>query len=83
MLAANTLLALSSRAWLVLLAAQLAGYAVGVAGLAWPAARRWKVARGAGAFLALNGYAALALVEFLRNREVHLWTSKPRSAAGH
>jgi cellulose synthase/poly-beta-1,6-N-acetylglucosamine synthase-like glycosyltransferase len=82
MLAANAVLALSSPAWLALLAAQVAGYAVGFAGLAWPAARGWKVARRAGAFLALNGYAALALVEFLRNREVHLWTSKPGSA-GH
>ncbi len=83
MLAANAALALDSTRWLALLGAQVAGYLTGFAGLAWPSARRAMPVRLAAAFLALNGYAALALVEFVRNRNAHLWASKPRSAVGH
>ena len=83
MLAANAVLALGSGSWLAILGGQLAGYLAGLCGLAWPAARRAMPVRLAAAFLALNGYAVLALAEFVRNRNAHLWASKPRSAAEH
>lgn len=51
----------------------LAFYAVAGLGLAWPRVARWRPARLAAAFVSLNGYAALGLLEYLTNRQVHLW----------
>jgi cellulose synthase/poly-beta-1,6-N-acetylglucosamine synthase-like glycosyltransferase len=56
-----------------LLAAQLAAYALPALGLAWPVAKRWHVVKLATAFLLLNWFAVLGLLEFLRNRDAHLW----------
>ncbi len=74
-LVANLAVAPGSPSCQLLLAAQLACYALPVAGAASPAARRWRVVKLATAFLALNWFAVLGLLEFLRNRNAHLWGS--------
>lgn len=79
-----TNVALAPRGFLYqcLLAAQLLAYALPALGFLWPFARRWKVVKLATAFLLLNWFAVLGAVEFLRNRNTHLWKSKQRSPAG-
>jgi hypothetical protein len=74
-LVANAALALDSRAWLALFAAQLAGYALAALGIALPAARRILPVRLAATFLELNLCAAVALFDWLRGRDLHLWTA--------
>jgi len=72
-LAANAALAPGSGFYQSLLAAQLACYALPALGRAWPLAGRWRLVKLATAFLALNWFALLGLLEFLRNRNAHLW----------
>ena len=74
-LAANAVLAIGSPAWLALLAAQLAGYALATLGIAFPAARRILPVRLAATFLELNLCAAVALFDWLRGRDLPLWTA--------
>lgn len=56
-----------------ILALQLAFYALAIIGLAVPAALRFRLVRLCAAFLSLNWFAVLGLVEFLSNRRAHLW----------
>jgi cellulose synthase/poly-beta-1,6-N-acetylglucosamine synthase-like glycosyltransferase len=78
LLIANALLAPRSHAYQALLAAQLLAYALPALGVLSPFGK-WKVVKLATAFLLLNWFAVLGLVEFLRNRNAHLWDSKQRS----
>jgi len=59
--------------WQFLLLAQLAFYAAAFAGLRRPALQRLLPVRLAATFVRMNGYAALALADFLRGRAGHLW----------
>ena len=69
-------LAPRSYVYMWLLEAQLLAYSLPAIGALCPLARKWKVVRVATAFLLLNWFAVLGLIEFLRNRNVHLWTSR-------
>lgn len=62
-----------------LLVAQLLAYALPAMGVLWSFTRRWKLVKLARAFLMLNWFAVLGAVEFLRNRNAHLWESRQRS----
>ena len=73
LLVASAVLAPESRVYQALLAAQLVAYAVPAAGVLWPPARSWKVVKVATAFLSLNWFAVLGMLEYLRNRNAHLW----------
>lgn len=64
--------------WIAALAAQLGAYALALCGRHWPAlATRWWPVRVATAFFSLNYAAALALLDFLRDRDAHLWRPTP------
>lgn len=75
LLLANGALAVRGGAYAVFLAVQLAGYALPLAGRAVPAVAAWRLTKIASAFVLLNFYAVLGLVQFLSNREGHLWQS--------
>lgn len=67
--------ALVSQSWpyAILLALQLLFYAAALAGLVVPAASSLRVVRLSSAFVSLNFFAVLGLIEFLSNRRAHLW----------
>jgi hypothetical protein len=66
------------------LAAQLLFYAMPLLALLGPSLREWRPVRIAQAFVALNAFAVLGLLEFLTNRQVHLWrTAATRAGGGH
>lgn len=56
-----------------LLTLQLGGYATALLGLWWPALMGLLPVRLAAAFLSLNTSAMLALADYLRNPNAHLW----------
>jgi hypothetical protein len=76
--------ALASRAFVYqcLLVAQLLAYALPAVGALSPFCRKLKVVKVATAFLLLNWFAVLGLVEFVRNRNTHLWESRHRPRSG-
>lgn len=76
LLITNVILVSRGLLYQLLLAAQLLAYAMPALGALWPAARRWMVVRLATAFLLLNWFAVLGVIEFLRNRNAYLWESK-------
>jgi hypothetical protein len=78
LLIASALLAPRSWVYQVLLVAQLGAYAVPAAGLLWPPARAWRIVKLGTAFLSLNWFAVLGMLEFLRNRNAHLWGASHR-----
>lgn len=82
LLITNAVLAPRAYMYQCLLAAQLLAYALPAIGVLWPFARTWEVVKLASAFLLLNWFAVLGAVEFLRNRNAHLWESKQRSRTG-
>lgn len=79
------LLMLSYSAWLArdgnllylsLFGLQLAGYLLALCGRAWPSlATAWLPIRVCSAFLSLNLSALLALFDYLRKPQAHLWTT--------
>jgi len=79
LLITNVVLAPRAFMYQCLLAAQLLAYALPAIGVLWPFARRWKGVKLATVFMSLNWFAVLGVVEFLRNRNAHLWESKRRS----
>lgn len=81
LLISNLLLARESVFFAAFAVAQLLGYALALAALAWPALCRWRLARLASTFLLLNWFAVLGLARFLSNREAHLWQTQPGGAA--
>jgi poly-beta-1,6-N-acetyl-D-glucosamine synthase len=58
-----------------LFAVQVAGYLCALAGWVWPTLRRILPVRLATTFVEMNAYAALGLLDFLRDRNSHLWSS--------
>lgn len=74
-LLANLWLALQgSRFYQLLLALQLSAYAIALLGRHWPGfVAHFPPVRLATAFLSLNTSAMLALMDYLRNPQVHLW----------
>ncbi len=79
LLLANAALA-ASPPFAIFLASQLALYILAIAGALIPAIGRLKLARIATAFLMLNWFAVLGLLQFLSQRDAHLWTSGPAPA---
>ncbi|WP_296282587.1 glycosyltransferase family 2 protein [Pseudoxanthomonas sp.] len=73
-LLANVALALrGGMLYPLLLALQLSGYAIAVLGRGWPRLATLLPVRLAVAFLSLNTSAMLALADYLRDPEAHLW----------
>lgn len=77
----NALLAPHSGFFTALLALQVIVYALPLLAWLWPRAGSFAPVKLATTFLALNLYAALALFEFLTNRNAHLWRSGPAAPA--
>jgi cellulose synthase/poly-beta-1,6-N-acetylglucosamine synthase-like glycosyltransferase len=75
MLVSSTALAVDgSHFYQLLLLLQLAAYGAALLGRYWPAASsRWLPVRICAAFLSLNFAAAMALFDYLRNPNAHLW----------
>ena len=69
----NLALSGASLFWNVLLAGQLALYALALVGIAVPGTLRIMPIRVAATFLRMNAYAVLGLFDFVRNRDAHLW----------
>lgn len=69
----NVALAATNPLYPILLLAQACGYLLVILGWALPATLRLAPVRLASAFFSLNLSAARALVDYLGNREVHLW----------
>jgi poly-beta-1,6-N-acetyl-D-glucosamine synthase len=76
LLVTNVVLAPRALLYQSLLVTQLLAYALPAIGFLWPFARRLRVVKLATAFLLLNWFAVLGLIEFLRNRDLYLWRSK-------
>ncbi len=79
-LLSNIALALHSTFYAVLLALQLAFYALPALGALVPACRKLGPVKLAATFIALNGYAMLGFFEFLTNRNAHLWRAGPATS---
>lgn len=75
LLASTLWLAHSSVLYMAAAVGQALLYGLPLLGLLLPALRTWKPVRIAQAFVALNGFALLGLMEFLTNRHAHLWRS--------
>jgi hypothetical protein len=68
--------------YLASLALQVAAYLLALSARLRPSlATAWLPARLCGAFLSLNLSAALALVDYLRNPQAHLWRTTRLEAA--
>lgn len=80
LLLANLSLARGSAFFAGVLAVQALGYLLAMAGLSIPAVARWRLARIAAAFVSLNWYAVLGLLQFLSRREGHLWQSHAKAS---
>ena len=76
-LALNASLAFGRRLYAVLLALQLLAYALALAGRQWPRLMSLSPIRIATTFLSLNVSAAAALVMYLGERDLHLWSATP------
>jgi hypothetical protein len=81
LLAASFALAASSSVYAAALAVQLIFYAMPLLALPGSRVRDWRAVRVAQAFVALNGFAALGLLEFLTNRHAHLWRNSDAATA--
>ena len=74
LLSSAVLAAYGSRWYQLFLLVQLAAYAMALLGRLRPSlAARWWPVRLCSAFLSLNYAAALALIDYLRNPNAHLW----------
>ena len=62
--------------WRGVLAAHLGGYALALIGHLVPSAGRITLVRLASAFVALNAFVVLGFIEFVSNKNVHVWRSK-------
>ena len=69
----NLALAGTSLFWTVLLAGQLALYALAIVGIAVPSTLGVLPVRIAATFVRMNAYAVLGLFDFVRDRDAHLW----------
>jgi len=69
----NLALAGTSMLWSVLLAGQIALYALAIVGIAVPGTLGILPVRIAATFVRMNAYAVLGLFDFVRDRDAHLW----------
>ncbi len=69
----NLALAGTSMLWTVLLAGQIALYALAIVGIAVPGTLGILPVRIAATFVRMNAYAVLGLLDFVRDRDAHLW----------
>jgi biofilm PGA synthesis N-glycosyltransferase PgaC len=74
-LASNIALAFDSKAWAIALIAQLLCYAIAVAGALVPALCRWLPVKMLTTFALLNVFVVLGLIDFVFDRNAHLWRS--------
>jgi biofilm PGA synthesis N-glycosyltransferase PgaC len=72
-LLSNVALVPEGRVFSALLGLQAAGYGCAALGLLWPRANAVPAVKLASAFLTLNWFVVLGLVEFVLNRQAHLW----------
>lgn len=72
-LLSNLALAAQPGPYAILLVLQAIFYLAALIGLTVPAALRVRVVRLCAAFVSLNWFAVLGLIEFLSNRRAHLW----------
>lgn len=77
----NLALAGTSPFWTVLLAGQIALYALALVGIAVPGTLGILPVRIAATFVRMNAYAVLGLFDFLRDRDAHLWRVSANGAA--
>ncbi len=75
LLVANAWLAPMSSGFAAFLFAQVLLYALAVAGVLMPSLGRIRLVRLASAFLTLNTFAVLGLVQYLSHRDAHLWAT--------
>lgn len=73
----NALLASGRGLYAALLAVQLLAYALALAGWLWPRLMALLPIRIASTFLSLNLSAAAALVMYISERDLHLWSATP------
>jgi poly-beta-1,6-N-acetyl-D-glucosamine synthase len=59
---------------------QLTAYAMAVLGALWPMAAQLRLIRLASAFVSLNWFVVLGFVEFISNRNAHLWNNHQAAA---
>jgi poly-beta-1,6-N-acetyl-D-glucosamine synthase len=81
-LVSSAVLAVHAPLFAVFLAVQLLAYGLVLAGSLWPVILRWKLIRLLQAFVALNAFAVLGLLEFFMNRRAHLWSSSTVGEGG-
>ena len=82
LLVSSGVLAFGSTGFAMVLVAQIALYGLALLPLVRPAFARWRVVRVIQAFVALNAFAVLGLIEFLTNRRAHLWQTTAAAAQG-
>jgi len=75
LLLATAALAIGHAAYALFFALQAGAYALPLIGRMVPAVAAMRATKLASAFVLLNGYAALGLLQFLSNRDGHLWQS--------
>ncbi|UXI66339.1 glycosyltransferase family 2 protein [Tahibacter amnicola] len=73
----NVALSLTGFGYFALFLAQVSAYGVALAGMFRPQWRRWLPVKLAAAFLEMNLYAWAGWLDFLRQRDAHLWKSTP------
>lgn len=78
--AANIALAGEADFFRATLAAQTAFYALAAIGAVWPRCRRFRPVKLALAFVSLNCFVVLGLIEFLANPQAHLWAGHPSAS---
>jgi len=76
LLGLNLLLARGSSFFSLCLTGQGLLYGLALLGAWWPAARRWRAVRLPTTFVLLNWFVVLGLLEYLSNKQAHLWKSK-------
>lgn len=82
-LLSNAVLALGSSAMGWLFAAQLACYLLPLAGRVFPPLMKLLPVKLGSAFLSLNAFVVLGLVEFLGNKDAHIWKQDGKQDAAH
>jgi poly-beta-1,6-N-acetyl-D-glucosamine synthase len=83
LLLATSVQAVDSGAYAAFLVAQLLFYATPAVGVVAPSLGHWRIVRIASAFVLLNGYAVLGLLQFIVDRKGgHLWRTQDAAPQG-
>lgn len=81
-LVSNALLVGEGQLFVFMLCAQVFCYALAAIGAMVPMMNKIRLVRFAGAFVSLNWFVVLGFVEFLSNRDAHLWKNNQAAAKG-